>query len=289
MTRKLKIAFVLLLIFLVGLLTGLFLINHLVIGLNLNQEVEVVLEGLVPFSTQIEKQVDVEVQEQLQANVVIAENLTIPLKETFDIPLDMIIKVPIAADMFVDQMIHLEVNVPVNTTLTEKELKLEGLQVPLDTDVYIDDEIDLDLVVPLDTEVTTLLGVKVPVKADIPIKMKVPLRQKVRIKDTLVVNIDSLNVPLKMILPVKIDVPLKQNIHVSGNVETPISQVLKIPLEKTIRAKIPTAIPVKVELNGTIPINLQADFDSAVTIHERIPVRLGKLKLKAENLELGIE
>lgn len=268
----------------IGLFSGLYLASRGVLVLNLDREVNLAMSGSVPFKTSIHRQIDVRMPKTLDADVKIADEMTIPIRDTLEIPLKFAVRVPVSGEVQVDDVIPLDITVPVNIVLSEKELRLEHLRIPLDTEVYIDDDIDLDIVVPLDTEVKTVMGIIVPVTADVPVKMAVPIKQKVRIKDTLTIDVDSLSVPLKFNLPLKLNVPVRQSIHVAGEVAAPIEQTIRVPIEKTIRAKMPPVIPVKVELADTVPVNLDADLDTTVLINSQVPVTLGQLEIKTGDI-----
>ena len=175
---------------------------------------------------------------------------------------------------------------PIDTVLTERELDLSHLTVPIDTDMFVDDAIDLDTVLPIDTEITTTLGIKVPVKARIPVKMKIPIHQKIHVRDTLVLGVRKLRVPLKLTLPVRVHVPIDQSFHVRGMIHAPIKQRLRVPLHKTISAKLATDTPVQVKLSGQMPAYLETKIDATVSIDKTIPTRLQPLRIAANDVSV---
>ena len=93
-------------------------LSHLLLSIDLDQDVQVKLEGRVPFHTVLRKTVDVKIDKQVEAAVKIDKRLSIPLDEKIDVPLDVTLDVPIDSDVFVDQVIDVAVEVPIKTVLT---------------------------------------------------------------------------------------------------------------------------------------------------------------------------
>jgi hypothetical protein len=50
--------------------------------------------------------------------------------------------------------------------------------------------------IPIETEVTTTLGINVPVKVLVPIKARVPIKQKVHVRDRIKLGVTHVRVPL---------------------------------------------------------------------------------------------
>ena len=75
--------------------------------------------------------------------------LEVPINEVFTVYLDMDVDVPIEQAIRVNQDVLVDTLIPISMNLTEKELSFKDLRVPIDTEVFIDDVIELDVKVPL--------------------------------------------------------------------------------------------------------------------------------------------
>jgi hypothetical protein len=274
----------------VGLLTlaALWLREHVSIRLLVDNEVRATLNGVLPFKANIEQPIDVSIDKEMSAKVKIG-SIPIVLDEKIDIPLDMTLEVPIDTDMRIDQPMDFSLHVPIDTVLTERELDLSQLTIPIDTEMYIDDTIDLDIVVPIDTDVTTTLGIKVPVKTRIPIKMKLPIHQKVHVRDQLKLGVHKLRVPLKMNVPVQVHLPLDQSFRVRGTIRAPVKQHVTVPLRKTVQANLGSELPLTVQLSGKVPASLKASLDASVTIHDSVPTRLSEIHIDAKSVKFELK
>jgi hypothetical protein len=261
--------------------------NHVVIRVELDDELRVSVRGKVPVRTTIEQRVDVTIQEDVATKVKLG-TVSIDLKEQIDVPLRMNVRVPVDSEMQIDQPVELALNVPIDTVLSEKELDLNQLTIPIDQDLFIDDAVDLSVVVPIDTTVTTSLGLRVPVKASVPVHVKVPIQQAVRVRDSLKLRLKDVRVPLKMVVPVRAKVALKETFRVRGMIVAPIEQTVRIPLEKTIRPTLGPDLPVRVSLSGKFPALIKAQLDSSVTIDAPVNTRLGPMRFGARDVALEI-
>ena len=259
--------------------------NHVVIRLELDDELRVSVRGKVPIRTALEQSIDVTIAEDVETTVKLGA-VAIDLNEEVDVPLRMNLRVPIDSEVQIDQALDLALNVPVDTVLTEKELDLNQLSIPIDQKLFIDDVIDLDVVVPIDTTVTTTLGVRVPVKTKLPVKVKVPIKQAVRVHDALKLQLKNLRVPLKMVVPVRAKLPLKETFRVRGTIQAPIAQTIRVPLRKTIRPTLASQLPVRVSLAGKFPALIKGTVDSNVAIDAPLQTRLGPIRFGAADVAL---
>lgn len=264
----------------VGVLLAVFawLVSTSALVLEIDRDVPVSVRGKVPLEAEVSQRVEVEIAEDLNANVRLGR-MEIPLDETIEVPLDFRLTVPVDTAMRVDETLEVAATVPIDVVLTERELDLGKLEIPIDTEVYIDATIDVDLEIPFDTEVETTLGVKVPAKGKVPVKAKVPIRQKVRVRDTLHVAVPKLRARLRMQLPVRAQVPIHQSIHVKGEVDVPVKRKLSVPIKQVMRPDLDHAIAASVKLTGKLPAELQAKLHTEVTIDQAIPTRIGELRL----------
>jgi hypothetical protein len=259
--------------------------QHIGFRVRLADDVGVALRGAFPLHAALDQPIDVTIDKELAAKIKLG-TLRVDLDEVLDLPIDMRLEVPIDSDLRIDQALDLKLTVPIDTVLTERELDLSQVTVPIDTDVFIDDSIDLDIVLPIDTEVTTTLGLHVPVKAQIPVKMKVPIHQKLHVRDNLKLGVHKLRVPLKLSLPVRVHLPLDQNFRVRGTIVAPVKQRLRVPLRKTITPKLAAEVPVMVRLSGQMPANLKTKLDATVTIDRPLQTRLSPLRIGATDVSV---
>jgi hypothetical protein len=257
--------------------------DHIGLRVRLADEVGVAMRGALPFHAVLDQPIEVGIDKEFAAKVSLG-TLRVDLDETIDVPIDLKLEVPIDSDLRIDQPLDLDLVVPINTVLTERELDLSQLVVPIDTDMFIDDSIDVDTVLPIDTEVTTTLGIRVPVKANLPVKMKIPIHQKVHVRDTLTLGVRKLRVPLKMTLPVHVHVPLDQSFHVRGTIVAPVKQHLRVPLRKTLTPKLGADTPVLVKLSGKMPANLKTTLDATVSIDQTMKTRLMPMRIGAKDV-----
>ena len=253
--------------------------------LRLDHDVPVLLRGKIPFRAAIDQRVDVGIVEGLHANVSLGR-LSVPLDTAFEVPLDFTLDVPLDNEINVADSLELDTKVAIDTVLTEHEIDLSQLQIPIDTDVYVDDSIAVETTVPVDSEVTTLLGVTVPVHMKVPIKTKIPIHQKVHVRDVIQLKTQHARIPLHMTLPVHAKVPLARALHVRGNVRVPVKQRVRVPVKQLLALDLVGPLPVTVALQGKLPAQLKADLDTSVTLDQAIPARLGRIEIKAANLSL---
>ncbi len=259
-------------------------ITDLRMRLDIGHEVAVRLDGELPIRATIAKPLAVSIDERMTANVRISE-LSIPIDERMEVPIKMTIDVPIDSEIDIDQDLPISMNVPIDIVLTERELDLSKLEIPIDTDIFVEDEIELDMVVPIETEVTTTLGITVPVKMRVPIKTKVPIRQKIHVRDTLKLGMKKLRLPLKMNIPVHAVVPLTQRIRVQGKVRAPIDQRISVPIQMTVHPKL-EAITATVQLAGNVPAKLEGDLEAKVMFDRPLAAKLGSVRIGIEDVAI---
>jgi hypothetical protein len=264
---------------------GIWLYSGAVVVLRLDEDVPVLLRGKIPFRAAIDQRVDVGMAKDIAANVELGA-LSFPIDTTFQAPLDFTLDVPIDTDVALDDTLDLDARVAIDTVLTERELDLRHLKIPIDTDVFVDDTIAIEVVVPVDSEVTTLLGVKVPVKMNVPVKTKVPIHQKVHIRDVIDVGVPKLRVPLHLTVPVRAQVPLKRSLRVRGNVRVPIKRSVAVPIKQLLHVETRDPIAVTVKLEGKLPAELKTNLDTEVTIDQAIPAHLGAIAIDPSELTL---
>jgi hypothetical protein len=210
--------------------------------------------------------------------------LEVPINERLLLPLKLDLSLPVVATVHVDQLLELSLDVPIRTVLTERELRIEQLEVPLDTEVFIDDVIDINTTLPIDTHVKTSLGLSVPVQAELPIRLKVPLRQKLRVRDSLALHVSKLKVPLEVTIPVKVQLPLKQDLHISGTVQASIKQDVEIPLKQILHPNLSEPIQVAVQLQGALPARIEGALAASVDVERPLKAQLGEIRVDARDV-----
>jgi hypothetical protein len=268
---------------------GLWLMGKLVISLDLDRDVQVGLHARLPFTTRVNQELQVQLDHEISADVQLGKELTVPIDEVLQIPIDIVLDVPIDSEVQVDQTIELELEVPIDTVLTQKELKLEKMRIPIDTEVFVDDVVKLSTVVPLDTTVTTVLGMQIPVKANLPVNLEIPIHQKMRVRDTLDIGVDDFRAPLRMTLPVRASVPFKQKLRVKGEIRVPFKRTLAVHVKHAIVAPVTDKMQATVKLHGALPVKLDAELRGDVEVAEDVPVRLGTIRLRPEAVQLTLE
>ena len=249
-------------------------------------EVAVLMPAELPVRATIARPLEVSIDQRIAARVRLGE-LAVPIDETIEVPLKLTIDIPIDTEFAVDQNVPVSMTVPLDLVLTERELDLSKLEVPIDTDIYVDDEIDVDALIPIDTEVTTALGIRVPVKMQVPVHTKLPVRQKVHVRDTLHIGLKKLRVPLKMNVPVRATLPLKQRLRVKGNVRAPIDRRIRVPIRQTLHPKLAEPLDAVVELESKVPATLGKELQAKIAFDRAVPARLGTVQINAEDVAIG--
>jgi len=261
-------------------------LSSLVLLLDVAKDVNVDVNTRVPLSAILDKEIYVGMPKDFRANVLVKQQIDIPVDETVNVPIDVTVNAPVEADVLVDQVLDLKVDVPIDVVLTPQELSVEKLKLLLDTELFVDDTLLVETTLPLDTSVKSILGIRIPVKGNVPVKMAVPVKQKVRVKDEIAVNISEFRAPLKTILPVHVQVPVKQMLHDVGNVRVPIRQTIPIHIKQIVGATLPDAIPVSVAMDRGVPVALKATLDFDVKIIGTVPIQLGTLAFKKGSARL---
>jgi hypothetical protein len=257
--------------------------HHLGAVLHLDQTLPVTLRGTLPVRAALSQDVQVGLDSEISARVRLG-TLNIPIHESISVPLDFTVKAPIDTHMAVDDVVVVSMRVPVDMVLTERELDLSQLEVPIDTDVFVDDSFLIDTKIPIETEVTTTLGIKVPVKMLVPIKTRIPIKQKVHVRDRMKLGIQRLRVPLHLTVPVEARLPIKQTLHVQGEVSVPIKQRLTVPISQTMHPAIVDELPVVAKLQGQLPAHLRGDLDATITLDQAVETRIGALHIAAKDV-----
>jgi hypothetical protein len=283
-SARLKLS-ILLAIVVASLSAAVWALDRYELVVSIEPVVPVALRDSVPVRMRLDQSVDVELPDPLHATVRLGK-LSIPLNETIVVPLATTLSVPIDAEVQIDQPLRIALTVPIRTVLTERELNLSRLVVPVDDDVFVDDTLDLDVIIPLDTEVTTTLGIVVPVKGQLPIRARVPIHQKLHIRSRLTVGIEKFAIPLSVDLPIEATLPFKQTIRVRGIIDVPIHQRLAIPIRQVLHPDVQEPIAVTAAVNGKIHAALKADIATDVKVREVLQTQLGAVHVQVGDLSV---
>jgi hypothetical protein len=251
--------------------------------LRVRHPVEVGLAADLPAVAKISQRVGVRLDEELHAQAELGM-LSVPLDETLDVQLDARLDLPIHATVRLAEAIPVEADVPIRTTLTERELGTLSLEVPIDADMMVDDVIVVDTVVPLDTHVQTALGIRVPVKANVPIRARVPIKQRIHVRDRLAVKVAHFKFPLQTELHVSTKVPLTAPLTIEGRAQIPLKQRLRIPLKQTLHPQLKGALPVTVRITGDVPAEVHGDLRTSVHVEGPLQTTLGAVRVALEDV-----
>jgi hypothetical protein len=256
------------------------------VRMRIDHDVAVQMPADMPVRVTIARPLSVRLADRIDAKVRIDE-LAIPIDEVIVVPLRMTLDVPIDTTVAVDEEIAVDLTVPLDIVLTEREIDLSKLEVTIDTDVFVDDQIVIDTIIPIDSEVTTTLGITVPVKMQVPVKAKIPIRQNVRIRDTIKLGMASVRIPLKMNVPVHASIPFKQELRVVGKVKVPISERIRVPIRQTMHPRLAEPLVASVELEGLVPATLDGELEARISFDE--PVAAGLSSMHFDSGDVALE
>jgi len=177
---------------------------------DLDEELEVGLEGRVPVRTRLVKALEVAVKKDLRTVAAVDHTLQIPLDETLEVPIDF------------------------------------TLHIPLDTDVLIQDTLTVESEMELDTTVKAMGVAPVPIRARVPISLQVPIDQVLHVRGEIDVPVQkvltvrvkkSFRAPISAALPVtvKLDGHLPVDLDVELDAVVEIAEKLPIRLQKKLR------------------------------------------------------
>ena len=179
----------------------------------------------------------------------------------------MELTVPLNTEIFMDQILDLEFDLPVDILLDQYEMPLKNLKIPFNQKLMINDSMNLDFSIPLESTIKTnfkrFLNVGLPVKAMIPVNQKIAIHQTLQVEDTLTLSMQDYQIPLKTIIPVVAKVPVRQKVKIQGELTVPINQMIKIPLSKEISTPVLEPFTATVttlnELETAFKSNLKAN------------------------------
>ncbi len=263
-----------------GIIIGILLIRQLEFMMNVNKPMNIAINGKVPLNASVDSTIGIKLLSDLKTRISIEDALSIDMNEVIDVPLKMTLTVPLNTDVFMDQVLDLKFDLPVDINLDQSEIGLNNLVIPFNKKLRIHDSLAVDFSIPLDTKIRTnfkhFMNISLPVKADIPVKVNIPIDQPLQVNDTLILNAQDYHIPLKTIIPVAAQVPIKQKVHISGELTVPVDQMVSIPLKKVIHAPVTKPFTANVKtLNDNIQTSFNSNLSATATFTQ--PLRVDKM------------
>lgn len=193
--------------------------QHLVATLPLGgQRADIALPQNVRVDANVTNTVRVKLDHQLAVRVPIAQELSIPITDPLALQVQLDAEIPIALDVPVKQVLHIDQSYELDTTV---QAKVWGMT--------------------FDVPVRA----RVPLKADIPIDLMIPVRKQLPL---------SLNLPAT----VRVLDPIKTRIDTVFDVKVPVRAQLALPVTAPVSAQLHFADPVMnvgiEQLNARIPL-----------------------------------
>src|SRR4051812_11487505 len=146
MKKWILFGFVLALLF----MGSVWLVSNLIIGMNIDKPVKIKIDGSVPLTAAIDSAIGIKLLDELHTKIKVTDPLEINLNETLDVPLKMNLTVPLNTDVFMDQTLHLQFDLPVDIQLDQTEMPLQNLKIPFNKKLHINDSLAVDFSIPLD-------------------------------------------------------------------------------------------------------------------------------------------
>ncbi|MBF0443745.1 MAG: hypothetical protein HQK54_17690 [Oligoflexales bacterium] len=176
---------------------------------------------------------DISLEKEGTLRIAFDKTIEIPVKTTFDLPLD--------ASIRIKETIPVKFSMPLKLELTQKQLGLKQMEIQMDSDVQIEGKIRVKQVIPFNSEVITFGEIKAPVRGDIPIDTLIPVSQMIHIKQKMPVKIEDFAIPFNIDVPIDAKVQIDQNVRVREH--------LKIPLDHTFPVKLNNSFQIPMKLN----------------------------------------
>lgn len=265
-------------------------ITKSMIQMQIDRAVQIHIKDRVPLEAQIDSTILIALMNDLHTQIKVNDELKIRLNETFDVPLKMDLMVPLNTEVFMDQVLDLKFDLPVDINLDETEMPLKDLVIPFEKKLKIDDSLAVDFSIPLDTKIRTnfkhFFNISLPVKAQIPVKVNIPINQPLQVKDTLILSMQDYHIPLKTIIPVVAHVPIKQKVKIQGELMVPVDQRISIPLSKVISTPVLEPFTADVKTTNDIitsfksSLKATAGFSAPLRVVQMDSLRIEPSKVK---------
>lgn len=207
-------------------------------------------------------------QLEYPASVAIRHELKVPLREKLIVPVDAKVKI--------NTIVHSTVNIPLELTLSEKDLGIDTLSIEVDQQMMIEDELELDVKDLLDSMVDLDKSWVDRLRNSLPLKKKAKLKinQPLRIKGRLTPHVRGVNIKLKKDISVTLDVPINQEVQAKGEATVTLIKEVSAPINASVPVILDQPIKIKIlglKLNDKHHSETLDHSDSSLDVKHREP------------------
>ncbi|MBX7225928.1 MAG: hypothetical protein K1X55_07845 [Chitinophagales bacterium] len=255
------------------------------VKMKLEDNLGIYVNNKIPLKAEVTENPTISILDDLNTTIDVTDRLTIDLNDVIDVPLRMNLRVPLNTELLMNDILDLEFDLPVDISLDQTEMPLNGLVIPFNQKLMINDSIPLDVVIPMDQKMKTIMGMKIPVKGNIPVKLMVPIQQELTVSDTIVLNAQDYDVPLRTTIPVKAKVPVNQKIHIEGTLDVPVDQMVQIPLKKVISTPVLNKFNATVKSNTPVKVSM-SELQAQAGFSEPLKVSMEELTIDPSQIKI---
>lgn len=269
-------------------------VTKMMIQLQIDKAVQIHINEKVPLEAQLDSSIWIALMNDLQTKINVNDELKIRLNETFEVPLKMNLLVPLNTEVFMDQVLDLKFDLPVDINLDQTEMPLNDLVIPFNQKLMINDSLAVDFSIPLDTKIRTnfkrFFNISLPVKATIPVKVNIPIHQPLQVEDTLLLSMQDYNIPLRTIIPVEAKVPIKQMVKIQGELMVPVDQKVSIPLSKIISTPVLQPFTATVKTTNDLETSFKSSLKANATFSQPLRVeKMDSLRIEPDKIQFKIK
>ena len=279
-------------IIVLAIILVLVLINPLqwfLIKMTISEQIGINITNEIPLVAKINQQVVIEMRDELKGTIHVEDEMVIALDEMIEVPLELNIPVSLDTEVFMDEILHLKFDLPLNVSLSPEELGLHGLKIPFNEALFIDDELAVDFTVEMDTKIKTrILGIplKIPAQGTIPVKTTIPIKQSLNVRDTITLTPIDYTVEFNALLPVEVDVPVRQMVNIQGGLIIPVRQNITIPLKKVVTAPVLNDFHATVSVNNAVAVDFNSDLHAIAGFTDTMIVKMGELTIEPNKVKI---
>ena len=289
--KKFIIAGLILLVLVAGVT---FFITKTMMQLQIDKAIQIHIKDKVPLEAQLDSSIWISLINDLQTKIKVNDELKIRLNENFDVPLKMNLKVPLNTEVFMDQVLDLKFDLPVDINLDQTEMPLKDLVIPFNKKLMIRDSLAVDFSIPLDTKIKTnfkhFFNISLPVKATIPVKVNIPINQPLQVEDTLLLSMQDYHIPLRTTIPVVAKVPIKQLVKIQGELMVPVDQTVSIPLKKVISTPVLEPFTASVKTTNDLETSFKSALKANATFSQPLRVvQMDSLRIEPSKIKFSIK
>lgn len=262
--------------------------------IEVDKAIQIHIKESVPLEAQIDSTVLIRLINDLETQIRINDDLKISLNEKFDVPLEMELLVPLNTEVFMDQVLELNFDLPVDIVLDQSEMPLNDLVIPFNQKMKIVDSLDVNFSIPLDTKIRTnfkkFFNVNLPIQAEIPVSQKIPVNQPLQVNDTLTLSMMDYQIPLKTTIPVSAQVPIKQLVKIDGELLVPVNQDVSISLVKVISTPVMESFTAEVKTLNKLETEFKSTLKTNATFSEPLQVeKMDSLRIEPSKVKFQIK